>query len=523
MPTNPVYLQLENNDDAVSVRDRLTFLRGENVLLVWPEAGSTLSRKLDLVLVQREALKHNIRLAIVSHDNNVLKNARELNLSAFETLGESKRNRWRRGRVRAFASRAKRPKHAPLADDLMPYASRLLDEEERPASRILRAAVRVGVLLFLIAFIIGATVVVVPSATIAIAPAQQTVSADATITADPLLRENVIDVEGGVMPAITIQAEITERGTLPTTGTAQLSSTQAVGTVTFINRTASTVQVPAGALVSTSAGTPIVFRTTADAQVTAGQGQQVDVAVEAIPESSGEIGNVQAGLINVVIGDLASQVEARNLAPTYGGGTSTTRIVTADDRDLLISVLRQQLQDRAFRELTPRVAESQFIIPETMRIAEERSDWMTFDHAVGEAADSLTLTMRAVVAVTAVDEQLARQIVYARLGALVSRGRAVDTNTLSYERGVLVSSDEDGRATFVMSARAWVTAQVDIEALRERLAGMPPDEATAYLITELDLQPDTLPQIVLQPEGLPLLPLLPARIQIQMDGQTASS
>ena len=59
MPKRAELVQLESNDDAISVRDRIMRFRGEHVLLVWPEQGDILQRKLDLVLVQREAMRQS--------------------------------------------------------------------------------------------------------------------------------------------------------------------------------------------------------------------------------------------------------------------------------------------------------------------------------------------------------------------------------------------------------------------------------------------------------------------------------
>jgi len=88
------YVQLETGDDVSSVRDRLSFVRGQKVLLIWPENGTILTRKLDLVLIQREAMRRAIRLALVTHDSEVVKHASELNISTFETIGASERGRW---------------------------------------------------------------------------------------------------------------------------------------------------------------------------------------------------------------------------------------------------------------------------------------------------------------------------------------------------------------------------------------------------------------------------------------------
>ena len=55
---------LEATDTIVSLRQRLAGLRGQRVLLIWPEAATNLRSKLDLVLIQREADRRAIQLAI---------------------------------------------------------------------------------------------------------------------------------------------------------------------------------------------------------------------------------------------------------------------------------------------------------------------------------------------------------------------------------------------------------------------------------------------------------------------------
>src|SRR4051794_22168136 len=125
MPQKHEFVQLEAGEDVASVRDRLTVLRGEHVLLIWPEKGTALERKLDLVLVQREAMRLAIRLALITHDNEVIKHAHELNISTFETIGASDRGKWKRGRSRVFTDRFQRPEDDPEHADLMPVASRI--------------------------------------------------------------------------------------------------------------------------------------------------------------------------------------------------------------------------------------------------------------------------------------------------------------------------------------------------------------------------------------------------------------
>ena len=512
------FVQLEPADDATTVRDRLAFLRGKRVALVWPEQGTALPRKLDLVLIQRAALRENVRLALVTHDPQVIRHAAELGISAFETLNDAERKRWKRGRSRVFVTRGKRPVGEADPEALMPYASRLKDEPEGRLARPIRIVIRLATLLLLVLMVAGAALIALPGATVSLMPARDFVRIAAIITADPALTATGIDVERGVIPATTYRAEIVERATIPTSGVQTISEAPARGTVVFINRGNETVEIPAGTLVSTSAGTPSVFRTLSDVTVSGGPGEQAEAAIEAIPESVGEAGNLEAGLINTVVGGLADQVEVRNLTPTFGGETLGIHTVTEADQEALIAMLRQQLQNRAFTELPARASGSQFIIPDSIRIAEERSDWMTFDHAVGAQAESLTLTMRAIVAATAVDEELARQVAFARLAGEIPRGRAIQPDSVTFERGLLESLDPAGRATFTMTAAGSAEAELDAAALQARLAGLGIPEALAYLNSDLDLQPGSTPTITVFPEWFGRLPLLAPRITIQDGG-----
>ena len=134
-------IQLEPHDDVTTVRDRLAFVEKRHVLLVLPPDAPILQRKLDLVLIQREAKRRAIRLAIVSNDLQVVDHARELNISAFTSLQESRKQRWQRGRTKVFYDRADKPQSDPAPEALRGVASRLR-EEPTPSQTALRRALR---------------------------------------------------------------------------------------------------------------------------------------------------------------------------------------------------------------------------------------------------------------------------------------------------------------------------------------------------------------------------------------------
>lgn len=514
MPSErPEFLQLEKGDDVPSVRDRLSFIHGKRVLLIWPEEGTVLTRKLDLVLIQREAMRRAIRLALVTHDPQVIQHATELNISTFETIGASERGRWRRGRSKVFTSRFQRPDDTPEPDELMPVASRVRSEESEGFG-LWRSISRIMVLLLLLGVTVAAAVVIAPGATVTIAPARQIVSVEVPLTAD--FNASDLDVENAIIPATRLSVTVEETSTIPTTGVQQLADIPATGTVVFVNQTGGAVDIPTGTTLSTSAGTPILFRTLQEGEVAAGVGQQLEVPIEALQGSAGEIGNVDSGLINSVVGDLGTRLTVRNINPTAGGTSRSIAAVSQTDMDLLLATVRQQLQSRAYEVMLPQLSETQFLILETIKIAEERSDWMTFSSGVGDVADTLTLTMRAIVEATAVDEQFGHQVIYSRLSLQIPRGREIRPETITYESGPVQQILQDGRVSFSMSGSGLVASQLNTGQLQENMAGRSIDEAMAYLLSALDLDEGSLPQITISPDWFGRMPLLPVRIDLRI-------
>lgn len=512
MPERPEFIQLEADDDVASVRDRLSFFRGQRVLLIWPEAGTVLTRKLDLVLVQREAMRRALRLALVTHDKQIIQHAQELNISTFETIGASERARWKRGRAKVFANRWQRPETITGdADELRPVASRVRSDEG-PARW--RRPLRIAVVVLLVFALLVLAYLVIPGAVVRVEVAQDLVTVSVPVTSD--VNASDIDIENGIIPATILRVTVEETGTLPTTGEQALADVLAQGSVIFVNQTRTTVTIPTGTTVSTSTGSPILFRTITDGVLPAGSGQQLELPIEALQASAGTIGNVDAGLINTVVGPLAERITVRNLNPTTGGMSRTLPAVTTDDRDRLLAMVRQQLQSRAFVEMEPRLDADQFVIPESVRIAEERADWTTFNAQPGDAAEELTLTMRAVVEAIAINEAFAQQIALARLSQQIPRGREIRQGSLSYERGPIESLTADGRAAFMLTGSGLVAGQVDSARLRAELAGLSLNEAVERLTSQLDLASASQPEISLSPDWFGRMPLLPVRIQIEV-------
>lgn len=519
MSTDRVLVQIEANEDANSVKDRLSFVRGQRILLIWPEEGTALTRKLDLVLIQREAMRRQLRLAIVTHDPQVIKHANELNISTFETIGASERGRWKRGRSKVFTHRWQRPKDEPEPDELMGVASRVRSERT-PLSGLRQVLARFVLMAGLLVMIGGAGYVVVPSATVTLTPAQQRieVSLDVTVSDDPTVTD--IDAENAIIPSVQILVDVPEQQlSTQATGLEELGSTRAAGAVTFINTTSAVIEIPEGTIVTTTDGSNLTFATTEAASLPAGDGTEVDVPVLAMPNAAGDEGNVGENLINAVVGPLDEQVVVRNRTPTSGGQQQVVKVITDDDIDRLERLMYQVIQQRAYEEMPnyPGLTSRHVIIDQTVTVEDPRADWVSFSAEAGDQVDSVTMRMQALVRALAFDEQQAENLVYLRLSEQIPRGRVIQPETVIYERGP-VQVESDGRIHFTITGASVVAGRIDEDLLRDQLAGLSLPEAEAYVLERVDIEPGSAPVIEVVPALFNRMPLWDYRIRFEITG-----
>ncbi len=509
MSTDIEYMRLAPNDTLSALRDRLSGLRGMRVLLVWPPEGNILARKLDLVLIQREADRRAIQLAIVSPSPRLQFFAAELNISCFPTIEASKRERWRRGRQKRFLPRYHKPNADTLAADLAYMRARRT--RHSPWRTFFE---RIIALALLVAAIGAALYTVLPGAVITASLQMDRIDAVFDIIADR--KAASVDIARSLIPAQTIKATVETSATIPTSGSARLDSASAGAVVTFTNLGETSVDIPRGTILGTSAGEPILFVTAADVVVPAGAGQHVDAAVQAMEGYRGSIGNVGPGMINTVLGALADSVTAINLTSAAGGSNRSVKSVAVADQDKLLEILRIQLQSLAYEQMRAALSDSQVIVIESIRIEEERKEWTQFSADPGTMTSELSLTMRAVVSALAIDDRFGRQLLLARLKAAAPADKMLLLDSVSYTRGPFSQTRADGQVSFTVAGSGVVIAQIDRNQLRERLAGLSLAEAHSLLAADPAVSKVDPPEFQLYPSSLSSMPLLPIRINVQV-------
>ncbi|GAB4552289.1 MAG: hypothetical protein OHK0023_20120 [Anaerolineae bacterium] len=510
-------VQLAPYDDAVSVRDRLAFAKAERVLLVLPPDAHILTRKLDLVLIQREAARRGLRLALVTHDPHVIDHARELGLSIFAATEHATRRRWQKPQNKVFLSQQERPHpEVDLLDrhELALRASRLraLSPRQRRGRRLARG----GAMLALVLTTLLVFYMFLPSAEVILTPAQGQIDATQAIIADP--RATQIDAERGRVPANRELVDVETRANIPTSGLQDVPNSRARGEVQFLNRIESAVEIPAGTLLKTpirpNLRRSVTFRVVETVLLPAGVNQVVTAPIEAADDSQGVVGNVEAGAIINIEGELSRILTVRNLEPTTGGTVRETGVVTQEDYDNLLQAARTQLRQTALAQISARLRGTQIVVPNSLQILNEGSEETVYSAFIGDLTETLTITIRAQVSALVIDEADARQVMLAQLSRQIPSGQRLLLDTIRYHRAPLQAADADGRVTFLMSASASVMASIDQTLVRQRIAGLDTQTALGRLNQDLLLDPIRPPQILIYPSFMDRLPSLPLRITL---------
>lgn len=513
--THDLYtLPLEPGDDHVSIRDALTFVNARRVALLLPPGVPVFRRRLDLLLVQRQAARLGLELSLITDNFNVMEYARALGISVFTDEQTAARARWKRPRHHDPAAV---PNHDPT--DQADIATRVAVLRGNlplpPGAQRRRTLLRGMLVLLLFGSLVLGFLLAAPSATVRVTPANRQVFETVTIIADPALAD--IDIEQFSMPAAVVSLQATARVTVQSSGREDAGTSLAQGLVTFTNTSDAPVLLPAGTIVATSGTFPVRFQTLIETTLVAGTGATVQVPIQALEAHAGPDGNVDPGTINRIESGLDADLTVTNANATYGGAVQQQPLVTDADHDRLLVLGRQQVLQNARDTLLHQLTGDQFLVPGSVTITQERPEWTLYSHVVGDIAASVSLDLRAQVQAVVVDERQARQVAYAGLAPYLQPGLEIAPNALAYTRGDIVAIEPTGRVTFLMTVSGNIAVSIDEDHVRERVLGVTVSEARARLERELLLDPQRPPQIDAWPGWLGRMPLIPVRVAVEIE------
>ena len=500
-------LYLEAEDDLPAIRELLEGAQAKRVLLVVPKGSRIFREPLNLRILGRYANDLALDVALVTRDSRTKQLAKEEGIAALSSMTRGQKGRWRSGAPRrSSAQRAAVARVDGLrsgrgdigyGDTVIVWAGRVL-----------------GILLFvfLLVVVVGMAALLIPEAKVTVVPYREVVEATLQLTANP--EEEKPSLTALTIPARIVETEVEQTGEIATVSKRDAPDAPSVGTITFINQTASPLEVLPGAVVRTSTGTTVRFRTVTTATLEAVVGARADAEIEAL--QPGPVGNVdKATITEVETSGLRGKVRVINEQPTQGGGVKQVGVVTRADMDRLKAQLYQQLQQRAYVELQNQLGEQEFLPPESMT-TEIMAE--VYDQFLDTEADVLHLQMRILATGTAVDRANANLLAYDVLNERIPVAYELQSEEITF------SLDEEnvqmlGRSVILdVTASAPLVVSVDRGEVRSAVSGLKADEAVQALTEAfaLDAPPvvEVMPEWIKRWEWLDRVPLLQFRIQV---------
>ncbi len=482
-------INLDPEDDHVSVRDKISWARSPKVILVWPRRGRPLDRRLDLAVVQRHASRLGLDLGLMTFDPAIISNAERLNLPVFDSLERLPAGTW-----------AEEQKATPAPEERRSLTE-LREARDADNGALVQLGERgrqiaVGVSIMAV---LALAISILPSAEIVLDPAAIPIERNLSIWIDPLPASSSTMVQGQ-----SVTAEISGAIRADTTGRIRLPQATAAGEIEFINLTDGEISVPAGT--GLRAG-DVRFLTTESADLDSGEDSSIILAIEAV--EPGISGNIAAGAIDSVEGPLGFLVTASNPERTQGGRDQVSGAVSADDMEKLRIDLEAELLEIAENDLATQLDRGYELIPGSLRVTEVVDE--RYDIGLGEAAESLGLALVLKIEGLAYSVPLVREAAEQELLALLPKNRMLIPGSLSLEA---VDSAEDWPSIEVLFAIEGALAKtVDRDQLRQSILGDQKADAAARLKQLLGLE--QAPLIKTSPSWMPWVPWLGMRIDFK--------
>ncbi len=487
-------IHLNPEDEIATIRDKIQWAAAPRVILYVPRRNRALRDKMNLRLVQRTAIDNAMQIALVARHPETVRLAQEIGLPVFWTAKSLLP--WRKWNGTA-------PVFVPGEDgDLLTVVTP--SEARRHKDYRIASAIAAGVFILMVGAL---ALMLLPTAKVTIAPVTDDVSVDhIEVSANASVKS--VNPTIGQIPARVDNVTLDGSEQLVPSAKKDVPDAKSGGSVLLTNRTNQAVHVPKGTVVSTSAGVPVRFQTTADVDVA--PSARFDTPIVAL--EGGPSGNVARLTINSIEGPLSVALIALNQNPTGGGTVKRANVVSEDDKTRLQQILTNRFRQEAITKLQGKVQENEFLAAETISIT---LDTITFDKFVDEPADQLTLTAHATAQGLIVNGANANIVALKRLESKLRTGFELVPDTIQFVPGGILAADPNS-IRFEMSAKGQAAEAVDRNAIANSVHGLTTREATAWLQQHLTLKRD--PTFDINPDwlGSGRLPYFNFRINVDV-------
>jgi hypothetical protein len=490
-------IQLEQHDDLISVRDKMSWAKSPRILLVWPPRRKANIRPLDLVLLNRHARILGARLGIVSRSGGIRRSAADSGIPSFSTAAEAQTGVWTVKQTAPWPGnkeRTPREKLLALKEDLSPKEPALLNAP----------AARVWIFFAGVLSVLAILILLLPSAVIEVSPVTILQQVTIPIVVDSSAASVTLS---GAIPAYTLSATVEGKDQSAATGKMTVPVARASGMVRFMNLTQSKVLIPEGTIVRTASEPFIRFFVTQSGETPEGVGASIDLPVRAA--AGGSVGNLPQDSIQSIEGILGLSLSATNPEPTAGGAEALKTSASEGDRENLLRRLGDRLYAQALDEIKKQVPAGGFLIVDSLAA---ESQTAVFTPSPDEPGPTISLEMsqdfRAYYVTSDDLERLAALVLDSSLPA----GYSSLPDTMDAIPSGTPVVGTDGKITWEITAERLAARDLDRMDIIASVMGKTPSAALKQLAAIEMSEP---PKITLSPSWWLWLPSVPMRISVE--------
>jgi hypothetical protein len=489
-------IQLELDDNVVSITDKLSWGKAPRVLLVFPSSGVIILREIDLLRVKRTAEHSGFSIGLVSKAWEVRRMAKEKGIPVFNSISDAQHQRWIiRDTIRKPFERKPRRNMRALALEARP------DEAKWKSY----AGIRLFFFSLGVFVILTMAVMFIPSANISLNIIDKTQTIMMRVSASE--KFNNVNLIGNI-PAYIIPMEVEGNQLVQVGSETKIPDKFASGILEITNLTDGVVVIPVGSIVSSTGNVGIRFNTRENREIPTGYGETINVPIQAL--IPGESGNVDANSLDYLIGDLGAKVLVNNVEPTHGGTDRYVKMATEEDRRELYSELEATLKLQAIQKAEALIEDGDIVFQDTVSINEISEE--IYVPAAGQAGDQLSLHLKISYSIQYAKKsdlvELAKPILDAEVpDGYVPEDKSIEVETL--EKPITISSDN---TFFDIQFRQKIRKEIDLFYLSRLIQGVEIQEA--YNRLDKIFGNESNPMIEITPSWWPRLPFVAMRIGI---------
>lgn len=359
----------------------------------------------------------------------------------------------------------------------------------------------IGVLVAIVLAIIGSVLYwwFVPKAKIVVFVTPKRFEQQVQLTFSP---GGVTDMAAGIIPAEVITSKVAGDKTKSATGT-KLIGNKAIGSVQIANGNGTAINLTAGTLLSSSSGLKFVTNSTASVsgQILPGSPGTATVAITAA--DIGAQYNLAKGEVFSIGNYSKAMVAGTSQADFSGGSSQEISAVSADDQVNLETDLKAELLQNAVNDISGKVTQDQIFVTDLAGLDTVSE---TFDHKIGDQADSVKLSLNLNATGIAADKTKLIEYAISVLKDKVPSGFTLNSDQIDFK--FKFSAQENGNYVYSVTVGANFLPEIDKTKIISKITGTSTTVTQNYLNSipgfghaEIKLKPNlpgflgTLPRI----------------------------